>query len=58
MNTRIVRRHLMRHRQTIFWGHRAFCAVAIPLDLFPVQPPARAALSAGWLQGGGPGLDR
>ena len=39
MNTRIVLRHLMRYRQTVFWGHRAFCAVAIPLDLFPVQPP-------------------
>lgn len=56
MNSRIVMRHLMRHRHTVFWGDRAFCAVSLPLDLFPEQPPAApppappgyAAVVSGW----------
>lgn len=56
MNSRIVQRHLMRHRSRVIWGDRAFCAVSIPLDVFPEQPPpappeapaGRAAVVYGW----------
>lgn len=51
-NARTIRKRLMRNRQSVCWGERAFCTVRLPLSIYPPMPtgPDLARPEDGWMR--------